>query len=85
MLASKTWSLHVAPSDTAPKLFLIGKSRCQQPTARQRRHRWGLGFRNLGLEENHEVKKINGGERSIRGLGGPEGWPVGVKSSPDET
>jgi hypothetical protein len=49
-----------------------------------------LSFLCLGLVENHEEKKMGEGRRSYHGLGesrkhGPEGWPIGVKSSPDET
>jgi hypothetical protein len=36
-----------------------------------------------------ERKKINGGEATMGQVShkkhGPEGWPIGVKSSPDET
>ena len=50
------------------------------------RHRQDLGYLGLGFggEEG------GGGERGCHGLGesckcGPEGWTIGVKSSPDET
>jgi len=55
--------------DFAPKLFLIGEERCHQPIAGQKRHRQGLGFLGLGLEDNHEgEKKMNKGG-SCHGLG----------------
>jgi hypothetical protein len=44
----------------------------------------------LALEENQEREEVNGGKRSHHGLGEFKrtwtwGWPIGDKSSPDET
>ena len=52
LVVPETKNLHVEPSDTmwpCPKLFLIGKQRCQQPIVGQKRHRCGLEFPGLGV------------------------------------
>ena len=40
------------------KEIILGLLRCQQKIDGQKRHRWGLGFPGLGLEEEHEEKKV---------------------------
>jgi hypothetical protein len=42
---------------TLPQSFLIGKQRCQQSIARQKRHKWGLGFIDFSSEGNYEENK----------------------------
>lgn len=48
------------------------------PISGQKKHKWGLGFTGLVLEENRE------GKERAKKLG-PEDWPIEVKSSPNKT
>lgn len=50
------------------------------PISGQKKHKWGLGFTGLVLEENREGK----GKKRAKKLG-PEDWPIEVKSSPNKT
>lgn len=63
------------------------------PTANSWAEETQLGFKflGLGLEENHEEKKM-GEEQERESIMdqesrkyGPEGWPIGLKNSPVET
>lgn len=76
--------------DPDPKLFRIGKQRCQQVIAGQKRHTGGLDFRDLGSERNHKDKVQEEEGEAVMGYmshekRGPVGWPIGLKSSTDET
>jgi hypothetical protein len=72
-----------------PKLSLIVEYRCLQPIAGQKRDKHVFVVQTWSLRQRPWGRGVEGGMRRHHGVGeswkhGHEGWPIKVKSSPDE-